>query len=610
MMIDYLILGGGTAGCALAARLSEDPDKAVVLIEAGRDLRSDAMADNIRTRYPGLAYLDAQNLWTDLSVTVSGAATREPNRTPRRYEQARVLGGGSAINAMVANRGAPGDYDEWGALGAEGWSGEVALKYFRKLERDCDIDDQWHGKSGPIPVRRHNPERTSPFIAAVCRSLVAKGYPMRADQNGEWADGVFPAVIATTDDGERIPASIAYLTPEVRRRSNLRIITDTQADVLLFDGGRVVGASLVPSVGAGDADRAQGAASASASQSVSGSASSASGSDRANARPDRLLAAQTIVCCGGIHSSALLMRSGIGAAAELTKLGIPVHANLRGVGQNLMEHPLTAVSTYLPPASRIRDLREHHDQALLRYSSKLGDAPAGDMHIAMIGRTAWHSVGQRMGTLLIWVNKSYSRGNVTLRSADSRAEPVVDFKLLSDERDFERLKQGFRLAAGILRDPALDKVRGSVFPTSYSERVRKVSAPGAVNALQMNLLGKMLDYAGGMRDSLVHQVITLGLRVDDLLADEAKLHEFIGNSVAGVWHASGTCKMGAAGDPMAVTDGAGRVHGVAGLRVCDSSIMPSIPRANTNMPTLMLTERIADLIKEEAAQRVREVATS
>jgi 5-(hydroxymethyl)furfural/furfural oxidase len=584
-MTDYLILGGGTAGCALAARLSEDPGKTVVLVEAGRDLRSDAMADTIRTRYPGLAYLDAQNLWTDLSVTVSGAPTREPNRTPRRYEQARVLGGGSAINAMVANRGAPGDYDEWGALGAEGWNGEVALKYFRKLERDCDFDDAYHGRSGPIPVRRHDPERTSPFIAAVCKSLVTRGYPARADQNGEWTDGVFPAAIATTDAGERIPASIAYLTPEVRRRPNLRIITDTQADTLLFEGTRVAGASLVPSVGSAEASHAGN-----------------NEANSANPRPDRLLATQTIVCCGGIHSSALLMRSGIGPAADLVKLGIPVHADLRGVGQNLMEHPLTAVSTYLPPASRIRDLREHHDQALLRYSSKLGGAPAGDMHIAMIGRTAWHAVGQRMGTLLIWVNKSYSRGNVTLRSPDYRAEPNVDFRLLSDPRDFDRLKQGFRLAAGILRDPLLDGVRGSVFPTSYSERVRKVSAPGAFNALQMNLFGKMLDHAGGMRDALVHRVITLGLRVDDLLADEAKLHEFIGNSVAGVWHASGTCKMGAAGDPMAVTDGAGRVHGVAGLRVCDSSIMPSIPRANTNMPTLMLTERIADLIKEEAAR--------
>lgn len=565
-MIDYLILGGGTAGCALAARLSEDADKQVVLVEAGRDLLAGALPENIRTRYPGLAYLDADNTWNDLSVTVSGAPTRTPNRTPRHYEQARVLGGGSAINAMVANRGAPGDYDEWGELGAEGWNGDVALQYFRKLERDCDFDNGYHGQTGPIPVRRHHPERTSPFIAAVCESLIERGYPAREDQNGEWTDGVFPAAIATTDDGERIPASIAYLTPEVRRRPNLKIVTESQVDVLLFDGPRVSGARVV---------------------------SKASGSQQ-------ILAQQTIVCCGGIHSSALLLRSGIGPAVDLAKLGIAVHADRPGVGANLMEHPLVAVSTYLPPESRIKDLSEHHDQALLRYSSNIGNAPPGDMHMAMIGRTAWHAVGQRLGTLLIWVNKSYSRGHVKLRSADYRDEPEVDFKLLSDPRDLERLKQGFRMAADILQHPSLDGVRGPVFPTSYSERVRKVSAPGSLNTIQMNVFGTMMDHAGSKLDTLIHTVITLGLRIDELLADDDALTQFVGNGVAGVWHASGTCRMGAADDPMAVTDGAGRVYGVPGLRVCDSSIMPSIPRANTNMPTLMLTERIADLIKEEA----------
>lgn len=562
--IDYLILGGGTAGCALAARLSESADKQVLLVEAGRDLRPDAMTDSIRSRYPGLAYLDKQNLWTALVATVSGAPTRQPHRTPRGYEQARVLGGGSAINAMVANRGAPDDYDEWARLGAEGWSGDVALQYFRKLERDCDFDDKYHGQTGPIPVRRLAPGSVSPFVQAVCRSLKLRGHPQYPDQNGEWKDGVFPAAIATSDDGQRVPASIVYLTPEVRARQNLRILTDTQVQRLLFDGGRVVGAE------AGD---------------------------------QPLHAAQTIVCMGGIHSAALLLRSGIGPAADLEAMGIAVKADRPGVGANLMEHPLTAVSTYLPPASRMKDLAEHHDQALLRYTStSIPDAPAGDMHVAILGRTAWHAIGQRMGTMLVWVNKSYSRGTVKLRSADPNEEPAVDFRLLSDPRDLARLKEGFGVAAKALADASLDGVRGTVFPTSYSERVRRVSAPGAWNAFQMGALSFVLDWAGPLRSAIVHGLVTLGVRIDDLLADDAKLTEFVGNGVAGVWHASGTCKMGAADDPMAVTDGAGRVHGVEGLRVCDSSIMPSIPRANTNMPTLMLTERIADLIKAEAAR--------
>ncbi len=561
--IDHLILGGGSAGCALAARLSEDPQRRVVLVEAGRDLRAGAMPESIRSRYPGHAYLDKRFLWTALTAIVSGAPTREPNRVPRGYEQARVLGGGSAINAMVANRGAPDDYDEWGRLGAEGWSGDVALRYFRKLERDCDFDDAWHGTSGPIPVRRLPPQRVSAFVKAVCATLQARGKPLHPDQNGKWEDGVFPAAIATSDDGQRVPASIAYLTPAVRERPNLQVLTETQVLGLLFDGGRVTGAEV-----------------------------SAAGGRQ------RLEAAETIVCMGGIHSAALLLRSGIGPADELQALGIEARHDLPGVGRNLMEHPLTAVSTYLPPGSRLHDLDEHHDQALLRYTSSIAGAPAGDMHVAIIGRTAWHAVGQRMGTLLVWVNKSFSRGTVKLRSADPNEEPLVDFRLLSDPRDLARLKEGFRVAAETLSDRRLDGVRGTVFPTSYSERVRRVSAPGSWNAFQMRAFGFMLDRAGWLRDALVHGVVTMGVRIDGLLADDAKLTEFVGNAVAGVWHASGTCRMGAASDPAAVTDGQGRVHGVDGLRVCDSSIMPSIPRANTNMPTLMLAERIADLIRE------------
>lgn len=562
--IDYLILGGGTAGCALAARLSEDADRRVVLVEAGRDLQIDTMPDNIRTRYPGRAYLDKQNIWPELEATVSGAPTLRPNREKRGYEQARVLGGGSAINAMVANRGAPDDYDEWGRLGAEGWSGEVALKYFRKLERDCNFEDQFHGRDGPIPVCRLPQDRVSPFVKAVCKTLKARGFPLHPDQNGEWKDGVFPAAIAISDAGERVPASIAYLTPEVRARTNLQIMTDSVAQKLLFEGATVIGAEVATPRGV-----------------------------------QRLKAFETIICMGGIHSAAMLLRNGIGPAVELQALGISVRKDLPGVGRNLMEHPLIAVSAYLPPSSRMQDLSEHHDQALLRYTSRsIPNAPAGDMHIAIIGRTAWHAVGQRMGTMLVWVNKSYSRGTVTLSSKELSAEPVVDFRLLSDPRDLTRLKEGFRVAAETLKDSRMDGARGTVFPTSYSERVRRVSAPGAWNAFQMNAFGTMLDWAGPLRGALVHGAITLGTRVDDLLSNDEKLTEFVGNSVSGVWHASGTCRMGKSSDPLAVTDGAGNVHGVPGLRVCDASIMPSIPRANTNMPTLMLAERIADLIRE------------
>lgn len=563
--IDYLILGGGSAGCVLAARLSEDPDTTVMLIEAGRDVTKSTMTEYVGDRYPGRAFMSPANIWTDLQARISGGAAGKSN-PQRLYEQGRLLGGGSAINAMVANRGAPDDYDEWGRLGAEGWNWDVALKYFRKLERDVDIQDQYHGEDGPIPVRRLPESKVSPFIRAVKNSLQSYGEPVHADQNGKWEDGVFPATITVSDDGQRVPTSVAYLTPDVRYRANLTIRTDTLAETLTFDAGRVTGARV-----------------------------------RSSGASEEIAAHEVLVAMGGINSAALLLRSGIGPAADLQSLGIDVVRDLPGVGQSLMEHPLIGVSAFLPPKSRMCDLEEHHDQALLRWTSSIADAPQGDMHFAIIGRTAWHEIGQRMGTILIWVNKSFSRGEVRLKSADPAIEPDVDFRLLSDPRDTARLKEGFRKAAAVLADPNLKGVCGPVFPTSYSERVKKISAPGTLNKVQIRLLSTILDGLVPLRDAIIHSVVTLGLSLKKLLSDDAALTRFVEQGVAGVWHASGTCAMGSSSNPAAVTDGAGRVHGVPALRVCDSSIMPSIPRANTNLPTIMLAECLADRIKAGAS---------
>lgn len=557
-MSEILILGGGSAGCVLAARLSEDPDRRVTLVEAGRDLTADSMSPHVASRYPGRAYLDPANIWPQLDARM-GVGT-----APRRYEQGRLLGGGSAINAMVANRGAPGDYDEWGALGAEGWSWEACLPWFRRLERDVDRDGPLHGADGPIPVRRIRDEAMSPFTGAVIETMVRHGHPRRPDQNGAWEDGVFTGVVAVGDDGRRVPVSVAYLTPPVRRRANLRILTGHHAERLVLDGRRVTGAVVAPPDGG----------------------------------PRLTLSAdEVIVSAGAIHSAALLLRSGIGPAAALDALGIKVIHERRGVGENLMEHPSIAVSCYLPRRARMTDLDEHHDQAILRFSSGLPGTPPGDMHMAIIARSGWHKVGQRIGTLFAWVNKSYARGRVSLRSPDPGVEPEVDFRLLSDRRDLERLTGAFRLGASILSDPGLRRWAGPAFPTSYSPRVARLAGPGFVNAAGRSLFGTLLDLAGPLRAQLIHGAITLGVRLDRLLADDAALEALIAQSVGGVWHASGTCRMGAATDPMAVTDGAGRVHGLERLRVCDASLMPTIPRANTNLPTIMMAERIAGLIR-------------
>lgn len=563
MRADCLILGGGSAGCVLAARLSEDPGRSVILVEAGRDISAHNAPAEILSRYPGRAYLDGANLWASLTALMGYGRSNAAPRSLRRYEQAKLLGGGSAINALMANRGSPADYAEWEALGAAGWGWDDCLPVFRRIEADRDFAGPLHGSDGPLTIRRIGDDRISPFVLRVMQTLERRGNPIRADQNGSWEDGAYRGAIAVSDQGQRLPTSIAYLTPEVRSRSNLTILTGHRADRLLFDGRRVTGAEIMG----------------------------------ADGRAQAIGAGEVIVAAGAIHSPALLLRSGIGPAADLQPLGIPVVANLGGVGRNLMEHPSIAVAATLPPAMRVRDRGEHHEQAIWRFSSGLGGLPPGDMHAAILSRSGWHSVGLRMGSLFFWVNKSCSRGFLTLASADLAAEPHVDFRMLSDRRDLDRLKLALRMGAAVLLDPHMDGHRGPVFPSSYSPRVARIAGPGTWNAVQRGALSALLDLAGPLRATLLHAAVTLGTTLDGLLRDDDALTDFVRRHVGGTWHPSGTCRMGQEHDPAAVTSPQGRVHGVAGLRVADASLMPSIPCANTNIPTIMIAERIADFIR-------------
>lgn len=563
VVFDYLILGGGSAGCALAARLSEDARTTVCLVEAGRDISLTTMPADIRSRYPGRAYLDTRNVWRHLQARMNAGAVE------RRYEQARILGGGSAINALMANRGAPFDYDEWDALGARGWNWASCLPYFRKLENDCDFDGPLHGATGPVRIRRTEWSRLSPFVRGVLAALAQRGYPLRTDQNGPWQDGTFVGAIAVSATGERIPTSVCYLDDAARTRSNLTIRTQCVVERVLFDGQRAIGAlTLAP-----DSTRLE------------------------------LRAARVVVCAGAIHSPALLMRSGIGPGAMLAALGIELVAAREGVGRNLMEHPSIAVSAFLRGAGRTPFPDEHHEQAIVRFSSGLGDTPPGDMHGAILSRSGWHSVGYRLGTMFFWVNKSYSRGRVTLASAHARDEPAVDFAMLSDARDLDRLKRALRFGASTLADPALASLIGPRFPSSYSPRVAAIARPRFGNAIQRGALSLLLDVAGPLRGPLIERVVTQGAPLEVLLADDRALTDFVMKSVGGTWHPSGTCKMGTPDDPLAVTSPTGAVHGVQALYVCDASLMPSIPCANTNVPTIMIAERIADALRAKPCSR-------
>ncbi len=559
-VIDYLILGGGSAGCVLAARLSEDASKSVCLIEAGRDISPDNMPDAIRSRYPGRAYLDTDNIWQQLKARMSAPAAL------RRYEQAKLLGGGSAINALMANRGAPADYNEWDTLGARGWNWDACLPYFRKLETDCDFGGELHGASGPLRIQRTAWPRISPFVKAVLDTLQQRGHALHEDQNGPWEDGTFIGSIAVSAQGERIPTSVCYLDDTVRARKNLSIRTGLVVDRILFDGQRATGARVL----------------------------------RPDGTHEDLRAARVIVSAGAIHSPALLLRSGIGPAGDLKPLGIDVRADRAGVGRNLMEHPSIAVSAFLPRAARTAFPDEHHEQAIIRFSSGLPDTVPGDMHGAILSRSGWHSVGYRLGTIFFWVNKSYSRGHLKLASASPFDEPRVDFAMLSDQRDLERLKLALRFGAQTLGAASMARHRHVVFPSSYSPRVAAVAVPGVWNAVQRGALSALLDVAGPLRGSLIRRVVTQGVSIEDLLADDQAMTEFVTRSAGGTWHPSGTCRMGASDDPLAVTDADGAVYGVEGLHVCDASLMPSIPCANTNVPTIMMAERVAEMLKRRA----------
>jgi len=564
MQYDYIIVGGGSAGSVMANRLSARSANKVLLCEAGMDTPHGKVPEEILDSYPGTAYLDKRFLWNELKVTTEVISHNNPDADRprlRKYEQARVLGGGSSINGQMANRGAPTDYNEWETRGAKGWNWDAVLPYFKKVERDMDFDDAYHGQSGRIPVRRIMPDQWNDHATATGKAFSQAGYEFLPDQNGEFKDGYFPVTMSNAYE-RRVSAAIGYLDPGTRLRENLTISTGTQVKELLFDGNRCVGVKAL----------------------VEGQEQEFRGNE-------------IILSSGAIHSPAHLMRAGIGPAMTLGEMGIHVRANVPGVGQGLMDHPSVAVASFIKPHARINEFTRRHLLVGLRYSSEMEGIPKGDMFVAVSSKSSWHAVGEQIASMIIFVNKTYSEtGQVKLSSADWQEEPAVEFNLLSDQRDLERLKNGVRKMAAMHAMPALMAATSDPFPASYSEKVRQVGEVTFKNKFMTGLMAKLLDGPDFLRRTLMEKLILEEFSLGQILADDEALEAFVKKAAVGVWHASCSCRMGADDDPKAVTNNAGRVRGVEGLRVVDASVFPIVPCANTNFPTLMTAEKIADAI--------------
>jgi 5-(hydroxymethyl)furfural/furfural oxidase len=464
---------------------------------------------------------------------------------------------------MMAIRGLPCDYDEWMQEGATGWGWDDVLPYFCRLERDMDFEGAMHGDRGPLPIRRMYPDAWPEISRAAAEAFLSAGYPKLEDHNAEFGDGFFPVAISNAYD-RRVSASTAYLDNSTRSRKNLTILTDATVTTLRTQGAKVIGVEAIL----------------------------ASGTLVVNAK-------ETILCAGAIHSPAMLLRAGIGPEQELKELGINVIQDRKAVGKNLQEHPTISVSAHIEKHARFEQPSQFHLHVGLRYSSTLPDVERGDMYMVMASKSGWHEVGKQLGSLVTWVNKPFSRGAVALRTSNPQDEPLVEFNMLSDRRDLIRLAEGFKQAVRLFDEPALKKVSNDPFPTSYSERVRALGVESRTNVILTSVLAACLDGPAWMRKTLIRRLVNEGPSIEALMTDSEQLEEFLMKSVHGLWHPTGSCRMGQKNDPNAVVSTSGSVIGVGGIRVVDASVMPSIPRANTNIPTIMIAERMSDLILSE-----------
>lgn len=504
---DDVIVGGGSAGVALATRLSEDPSRQVLLIEAGPDVQGVSEPD----------YLQDQMRFSSRLTEWGVDATFVPGMT-MNYPQGRKLGGGSAVNGAFAVRGLPDDYARWAAAAGDEWSWPNMLRVLNRLESDQNFSGEFHGKDGPIPVVRWSKDELLPMQQSFLAAVNSHGIPWVDDMNAPDASGI-GAIPMNRQDGVRMSTALTYLPP-ARDRDNLTIRTEIEVQRVLFEGNRATGIEFV-----------------------------------ADGKTEQIHGSRVILSAGALQSPTVLLHSGIGPAEHLAAMGIDCVVNLSGVGQNLMDHQGAAV--FLVPKGQLDPTDARVCQLGARYSSESGLAK-DDMWLSMW--TSWEldefpDLRNMLGVpaisaVIVGIHDPKGRGEVRLRSSDPSVRPEVDFKMLSHPDDLSRMVEGLQVAVSLASSDAFKA-----------------------------------DYTG------------IGLLDPAIVEDRAAMEEYLKPSVGGWYHAAGTCRMGNDPDEGAVVDGQLRVHGVDGLYVADASVMPTVVRSPTNLSSIAIGERLAEMLR-------------